>query len=172
MNQPATDGVCIRALADSDSVPQITTLLHSAYAALAAGGFRYLATHQDDAITLKRLQSGIPFVAESNGTIIGTVTLYKSSPDSRCEWYRNPGVCYFGQFAVRPDLQRNGIGSRLYKHIEASARSLGAAELALDTAEGAVHLRQWYERLGFRFIQFTSWDEVNYRSVILSKSLV
>jgi GNAT superfamily N-acetyltransferase len=165
------DNLCIRGFANSDSVTRITALLHAAYGSLAANGFRYLASHQDDSITLRRLRSGIPFVAESGGDIVGTITFYRPSPTSLCEWYRQPAVYHFGQFAVRPNLQQQGIGSRLYEHIELFVRYLGVAELALDTAEGALHLRQWYERLGFRFVQFVSWNETNYRSVILSKSL-
>lgn len=166
-----SDDFHIREFSDGDSVSAITTLLHAAYAPLAMSGFRYLASHQEDAITLRRLQRGIPFVAETHGDIIGTVTIYKPSSTSLCEWYRQPTVYSFGQFAIRPDLQRQGFGSKIYKHVEAFALSLGAKELALDTAENALHLRQWYERLGFRFVQFISWDETNYRSVILSKSL-
>ena len=165
------DDICIREFRDDDPLGVITALLHAAYGSLAASGFRYLASHQDEATTSRRLRSGIPFVAESKGEIIGTVTLYRPSASSRCEWYRHSTVYHFGQFAVRPDLQRRGVGSRLYEHVEAFARDVGGNELALDTAEGALDLRRWYERLGFRFIQFISWDETNYRSVILSKSL-
>lgn len=161
----------IRELVESDSIAEITALLHAAYASLANAGFRYHASHQDEATTLRRLRRGIPFVADRGGGIIGTVTLYRPDPDSPCEWYRQANVFRFGQFAVRPELQRNGIGLRLYRRAETTARSLGAVELALDTAEGAVHLRNWYEKLGFRFVQFVSWGVTNYRSVVLSKSL-
>lgn len=166
-----TEDFRIREFADGDSAAAITELLHAAYASLAASGFRYLATHQDQATTLNRLRSGIPFVAEREGEIIGTVTLYGPSASSLCELYRQPAVYHFGQFGVRPDLQRGGIGTRLFERVEATARSLNAKELALDTAEGAIHLQQWYERLGFRFVQFVSWNETNYRSVVLSKRL-
>ncbi|HTV40404.1 MAG TPA: GNAT family N-acetyltransferase [Candidatus Sulfotelmatobacter sp.] len=164
-----SDDFRIREFADGDSITAITALLHAAYGSLAASGFRYLASHQDEATTLRRLRSGIPFVAECGAEIIGTVTVYPPSASSSCEWYRT--VHHFGQFAVRPELQGRGFGSRLYEHVEAFTRSLGVDELALDTAEGAQHLRRWYERLGFRLIQFISWNETNYRSVILSKSL-
>ncbi len=166
-----SDDFRIREFRDGDSIAAITVLLHAAYSSLAASGFRYLASHQDEIVTLRRLQSGIPFVAESQGDIIGTVTLYRPSSSSVCEWYRHPTVYHFGQFAVHPDLQRQGIGSKLYEYVETFARSLDVDDLALDTAEGVLHLRRWYEHLGFRFIQFISWDETNYRSVILSKSL-
>jgi GNAT superfamily N-acetyltransferase len=166
-----SDDFRIREFANGDSVAAITALLHASYGFLAASGFRYLASHQDEATTLRRLQRGVPFVAESCGDIIGTVTLYRPSPTSLCEWYRQPAVYSFGQFAVHPEFQRRGIGTKIYEHVETCARSLGAGELALDTAEGALHLRRWYTRLGFRFIQFITWDVTNYRSVILSKSL-
>jgi GNAT superfamily N-acetyltransferase len=162
----------IRSFGEGDSIPALTALLHTAYRALATKGFRYTASHQNDARTLSRLQSGDALVAELEGKIVGTATLYGPSPTHTCEWYRLSSVYRFGQFAVLPELQRQGIGRQLYENLEALARRHGAEELALDTAEGADHLRQWYERLGFRFIQFMSWEETNYRSVILSKSLV
>ena len=161
----------IRELRPDDSLDTITTLLHEAYAPLAGMGLRYLASHQDSATTKRRLKRGIPFVATREGALIGTVTLYPPATESPCAWYMRPGVYCFGQFAIRPDLQRQGIGSRLLRVIEARARECGAAELALDTAEGATHLRAWYERLGFRFIGNVSWDVTNYRSVVLSKNL-
>ena len=68
-------GVVIRELLPEDSIPAITELLHEAYAPLAAKGFRYLATHQDDATTARRLQGGMSFVSEVDGRIVGTITL-------------------------------------------------------------------------------------------------
>ena len=166
-----TEHICIRELRPDDSVAAITELLHTAYAPLAAMGFKYLATHQDEAMTRRRLQSGISIVAELDGAIVGTVTLRAPNAESRCAWYLQPGVWSFGQFAVRPDLQRNGLGEKLMHAIEQRALQHRAAELALDTAEGATHLVRWYERLGFRFIQHVSWEETNYRSVVMSKRL-
>lgn len=154
-----------------DAVPEITAMLHAAYAGLARMGFRYSATHQDDATTLRRLQKGEAFVAEWNGALAGTITLTGPQPDSKCEWYRRAEVWSFGQFGVRVDLQRCGIGSELYRRVENRARELGAAELALDTAEGARHLREWYERLGYRVVQEVEWGDTNYRSVVMSKGL-
>jgi predicted N-acetyltransferase YhbS len=161
----------VRSFSEGDSISEITALLHAAYRSLADRGFRYVASRQDEATTLRRLRTGHAFIAESEGEIVGTVTLYEPSADSKCEWYRRPGVYRFGQFGVRPDLQQQGIGLRLYHHIESLACSLGVSDLALDTAEGASDLRRWYARLGFREIEFVSWEQTNYRSVVLSKTL-
>ena len=57
-------------------------------------------------------------------------------------------------------------------HAETCAERDGAAELALDTAEPARHLIDWYTRLGYRFIEYAQWDVTNYRSVVMSKRLV
>jgi predicted N-acetyltransferase YhbS len=163
--------VIIRDWKSSDDVAALTELLHQAYGQLARAGFRYLATHQDEAMTRKRLESGYPLVATQGEQIVGTVTLYPPDEDSPCELYRQAGVFCFGQFGVRPDLQRGGIGRALVAHLESKARELGGTHLALDTAEGATHLVQWYERLGFRLVQHVQWDVTNYRSVVMSKPL-
>ena len=161
----------IRALLDDDDIPAITALLHDAYAPLAAMGFRYLASHQDDVVTRQRLHQGLPFVAVMSSRIIATITLRPSNPDSECSWYRETDVFTFGQFGVLPSLQRCGIGLRLMDMIEQEATKKGARALALDTCEGANHLCRWYSRLGYDFIQHISWHDTNYRSVVLSKPL-
>jgi GNAT superfamily N-acetyltransferase len=161
----------IRSYREEDAISPITAMLHAAYAPLAEMGLRYTATHQSDEVTLRRLLRGFPFVGELDGEIVATVTLYATDPESACAWYRRPGVFSFGQFGVRPDLQGQGIGGRLMQLMEDEARCRGAEELALDTAEEAHHLREWYGRCGFREVERVSWGNTNYCSVILSKTL-
>ena len=134
-------------------------------------GFRYVATHQDDATTARRLHAGLPLAAECAGTIVGTITLCAPDTQSDCAWYRQPAVFIFGQYAVSPPFQCLGIGSRLMGYVEDQARAHGALELALDTSEDATHLIRWYQMRGYRFTDTVSWDDTNYRSVILSKTL-
>ncbi len=164
------DRITIRPFRDDDAIPPITRLLHDAYAPLAAMNLRYTATHQDDEVTRSRLSRGMPWVAEMEGEIVATVTLYQDA-GSGCGWYDKSGVFSFGQFAVRPDLQGRGLGGKLITLMENEAATHGATELALDTAEGAFHLIRWYEKLGFRFIEYMDWSSTNYRSVVLSKTL-
>lgn len=130
-----------------------------------------MATHQDDAVTKKRVGKGDSFIIEHDKKIIAAVSLYKSKGCSKCEWYNKIGVSYFGQFAVEPDLQNTGIGSEMMKFLEAYAREKGITELSLDTSEKASHLIEYYEKRGYRFIQYHTWPEVNYRSIVLAKTL-
>ena len=106
-----------------------------------------------------------------DGAIVGTVTLKSIENTKGSPWYDRADVAAFGQFAVRPDLQRKGIGARLMDKVEGRARELGVAELALDTSERASGLITMYQSRGYRFIEYAQWEITNYRSVILSKRL-
>ncbi|MDQ3194058.1 MAG: hypothetical protein M3P82_03555 [Bacteroidota bacterium] len=78
--------ICIRPFRFSDPVNGITNLLHKSYKQLADMGFRYMATHQDDSETEKRLKRGISYVALSEGKISSTVSLYENSMKHKTEW--------------------------------------------------------------------------------------
>lgn len=162
----------IRLLSEIDSYDELTGLLHRAYAPLADAGMHFVASHQPPETTKERCEGGTTFVAELNGRLVGTITLYPPHSESTCLYYRNPSTFHFGQFAVHPDQQGIGLGRRLLSQVEEAARSQGAKSLALDTSERATDLIALYTHLGFHEIDRVSWgDIVNYNSVILSKSL-
>jgi len=162
----------IRRLVPTDDLRELTELLHRSYKQLADMGFRFLATHQDAETTRERANSGECFVGCKDGRLVATLTFYDAEHTQGCSWYDRPEVASFGQFAVEPSLQRSGIGSRLIELAEGRALETRAAELALDTAEGATHLIALYERRGYRLVGSADWGETNYRSVILSKRLI
>jgi GNAT superfamily N-acetyltransferase len=164
-------GVTFGPLRPDDDLHAMTDLLHAAYAPLAAAGMRYFASHQDVAATRRRMAAGETFVAVRDDAVIATITLAEAHATRGSPFYDRPDVASFGQFAVLPALQRQGIGSRLMDMVEARAREKGVAELALDTSEHAEALIDMYTRRGYRFIEYARWKSVNYRSVILSKRL-
>ena len=166
-----SDNLIIRPLAGTDSIEEITELLHRAYKQLADMGLRYMATHQDSEVTKERLGTDHSFVAEIDGRIIGTITCYGSENTKGSPYLDIAGVGHLGQLGVEPSLQGRGIGSRLFARAEDHAHKIGLQELALDTAESATHLIEWYKRLGYRFIEYAQWDVTNYRSVIMGKRL-
>lgn len=172
----------IRELSPQDSFENLTELLHRAYAPLAARGLRYLASHQGVETTRRRVEKGCCFVAQvdHDGSLIGTIVVYPpASPldhgnDSGAlgpDWYRQDGVASFGQFGVDPNWKGFGIGKALHVAAEKHARSLGAREIACDTAKPAKELVAMYTGWGYRVVGETKWEVTNYESVILSKSL-
>ena len=166
------DELVIRLYDSSDSISEITALLHLSYKRLADLGFRFMATHQDDSETERRLKKGTSYLAISKGKIISTISLYFKNEESyNSKWYRNEGVAHFGQFGVLPEYQKKGIGNFMMDIVENEATKLGAKEISLDTAEGAEHLIKFYEQREYRFIEYVQWEVTNYRSVIMSKEL-
>ena len=163
--------VTFRRLVPSDSLGELTDLLHRAYAPHAAAGFRFWASWQDELVTRKRCESAECWVAVLDGRIIGTGTLLSPGRSAGTPWYEQAGVAVIEQFAVEPAHQRVGLGTTLLRHLEERARQVGAIHVALDTAEGPSHLVRYYERLGYVFVEYVQWNLANYRSVILSKSL-
>jgi GNAT superfamily N-acetyltransferase len=179
MNKPAThtikhrnETISVRPFdIRADSLEELTELLNRSYRSLADLGFRYLASWQDAQRTRERIKNAQCFVGIINEKIAATISYYEPQHTQYPPWDAAGPVAHFGQFAVDPMLQGKGIGDELLQFIERYAMSNGAAELALDTAEKAEHLVNYYTRRGYRFITHVQCEEVNYRSVILSKNL-
>lgn len=166
-------GWVIRALAPSDSIVDLTAFLHRAYEGLAESGLRYVASHQDEATTLRRIRGGECFLAFVDGRLAGTVTFHEAAHARGCPWYDRPDVANFHMLAVDPDFRGRGLAGLLIEHVEDRAEVTGAAEVACDTAEQATLLIGLYERRGYRFVDFADWrPTTNYRSVILSKRVI
>lgn len=153
------------------SLSEITKMLHDCYRPLLERGMRYVASHQPNEVTLKRLTRGYGFLAFLSDELIGTISLIKAYSTASNKWYQNPKVFFFTQFAVKQKLQGKGIGTLLMDYIESFAKEKGAGEIALDTSEKAKELISYYKKRGYRFIEYTKWSQTNYRSVIMSKTL-
>ena len=154
-----------------DSVSELTGVLNRSYKQLSDMGFRFHATFQDDEVTLDRIKNAYCLIGLKEEKIIATISYYTECGPEYCRWYDIEGVGHFGQFGVEPELQKNGIGSKMMELVEEHSLQRGDEELALDTAEGAHHLIEIYTKREYRFIEYVQWEVTNYRSVIMSKKL-
>ncbi len=160
-----------RFLSAEDDTELITELLHRAYGSHAEAGLRFVAAHQDAAVTRQRLARGETVVALDARKLVGIITLARAAATTGSPFYDRPNVASFGQFAVEPLEQGQGIGSTLVDLVEQLALLRGVEHLALDTSEGATELIRFYERRGFRFVEHVRWHGVNYRSVVMAKAV-
>lgn len=161
----------IRLLAPDDDLVALTGMLHRAYAPLAARGLRYTATHQSPEVTARRAASGVCFVAELSGRLIGTITAIPADPACPAPAYREPGIFHFGQYAVAPEHKGRGLGRRLHDIALRLARERGGHAMLLDTAAPAADLIAMYSRWGYIEIGRHRWETTNYESVIMRRAL-
>lgn len=167
----------IRPLQPSDSLEELT-LLHAAYASLAAQGWNFTAVNQSVDVTRERLAGAQGFVAELDGRMVGTVAIRGPKPagedyiaDPPPPLYTTPGTAILSQLAVHPDCRGQGLGERLMDTAEAWAREQGFERIALDTAEPAEALRRRYERRGYAAVGGVRWQGKTYASVLMTKPL-
>jgi predicted N-acetyltransferase YhbS len=115
-------------------------------AAIPAAFFRpYLAEVLD---IRSRLRDAQVLVAEHNGRIVGTITLYPDASREGWGWPSNwTGI---RAVAVEPSVRGLGIGRRLAQACIDHSRALGAEAACLHTASFMRTAAAMYERLGFR----------------------
>jgi GNAT superfamily N-acetyltransferase len=161
----------IRALNAGDSIAELTQMLHLAYQSLGDTGLNYTAVDQNEAVTRSRIAGGSCLVAIHDGRLVGSIVFRDKAQKGGSPWMDRSDVATFGQFGILPHYQSRGLGSRLLEAVERMAVDDKAEELALDTADQAEHLIQYYEKRGYRRIEYAQWSGKRYRSVILSKAL-
>jgi GNAT superfamily N-acetyltransferase len=161
----------IRPLRATDSIAELTKLLHRAYARLGAMGLNYTAVDQSEAITAKRIEGGQCFVATLATKLVGTVVVKPTYAENDSAYFTRAGVAAVHQFAVEPSAQGLGVGKALLLACENWARERGFTELALDTAAPATHLVALYEKWGYPRVDSVQWPGKVYRSVVMSKRL-
>jgi GNAT superfamily N-acetyltransferase len=165
------NAILYRYVRNTDSVDMITTMLHDAYRTLSANGMRFVASYQDADTTRRRMARGETIVAADRDTIVGTITLQHAAETHGSPFYDRPDVAAFGQFAVNPTYQNQGIGAELLKLVEQRTIEQGICYLALDTAEHASDLISLYKFKGYQFVEYVQWPQANYRSVVMAKRL-
>jgi predicted N-acetyltransferase YhbS len=163
--------IAIRRIQTSDSLDELTTLLHRAFGPLGRRGIHCSCVDQDVQTTRNRLMRGDAFVAEVEGKVVGTITMESANGSSPLAWYRNVNVASIHQFGVDPAHQGTGVGSRLLARGAAWARARGCTSVALDTPDSAVNLHAYYMSHGFRRVAVVQQVDKDYRSVVFDNPL-
>ena len=162
--------VTIRPLAPSDSMAELTALLHAAYAAHARAGRRFFASYQSVDDTRNRVARGECWLAFDDRAMVGAVTI--AVPLESPQGYpAGPHAGTFYQLAVSPEHCGKGLGGQLLRVAEQRILELGATEVVIDTSCRATDLLAWYERHGYAPVGRWRWSVTNYESVVLRKPL-
>ena len=159
----------IRRFSSSDSIDEITQMLHHAFAPMAGLGATCQCVDQSNARTRKRMDRGDCLVAVADRRVVGTLTLEAPDACSPIVHYRKPTVASLHQFAVDPAYQRGGVGRAMLKVAVMWARTRQYAELALDTPSIALDVRSFYVHQGFELVQIVKLADRPYESAVMSR---
>ena len=139
----------IRRAAPADS-EAISALLLEAFAPFeshyTSGAFEYTTPGAE--VVESRFVEGPIWVAVKNGSLIGTVS---GLPET--------DRFYIRSMAVKPGLQRGGIGQRLLEELEEYARANGFGRVYLYTTFVLPGARRLYEKNGFTVMRETLPEE-------------
>ena len=103
--------------------------------------------------------SGSAWVAEQRGRLVGLLVLEPAADHLLLE-----------NVAVDPDVQGNGVGSRLLRLAEEQAEAQGLNEVRLYTNAAMTENLTYYPRHGYRETHRATQD--GYRRVFFTKSVV
>ncbi|MEM9661363.1 MAG: GNAT family N-acetyltransferase [Planctomycetota bacterium] len=167
--------ITVRRFMTGDAIPEITGLLHRAYARQRALGLDPLAGRQDESTTLDRMLASEAYLAVADHagaeSVVGIILFNEHEKVSFPPSFLEPGTAHFAMFAVDPQLQGIGVGVMLLERCEQRAVETGADRLALSMAEPDASLRRYYERRSYEFVEYWQWPYTNYRSVILARQI-
>ena len=161
----------IRRFNSTDSIEEVTEMLHRAFAPMAMLGANCQCVDQSPSTTRERMARGDCLVAVADRRIVGTLTLETCDPSSSVAHYRKPGVASLHQFAVDPAYQGAGVGRSMLKVATMWAHMRQFGELALDTPALALDVRSYYARQGFRWVAGVRVAGRSHDSVVMSKSI-
>lgn len=133
-------------LATAADAQTVSDLIYEAFSPFRSeytdGAFEY-TTPKADAIR-PRFEEGPMWIAELNGEAVGTVS---GLPDGERFYIRS--------MAIKPSVQRGGIGQKLLDAIESYAREQGFEKLYLYTTGVLPAARPLYEKNGFYLLRET-----------------
>lgn len=156
-------------------VPQLTQLLHRAYAELGALGLNFTAVDQNDETTLRRATGGATWVIEEGGRLMATMTVSWPPEQQIQELTSEASIenrAWLNQLAVDPSRRGEGLARRLRDSGFEWCRDRGALSIGLDTAKPAKHLVDLYGSWGFDHVGEVQWPGKTYSSVIMTRMLV
>lgn len=150
MSRPGKASVLEVRLARPEEARAISDLIYEAFAPFepeyTPGAFEYTTPKSDE--VGKRFEEGPIWVAERDGEMVGTVS---GLPEGERFYIRS--------MAIKPSVQRGGIGQSLLETLEAYARDNGFEKLYLYTTFVLPGAKRLYEKNGFYVLRETAPEE-------------
>jgi GNAT superfamily N-acetyltransferase len=137
----------LREATDAD-IAAIVALIHAAFEEYRAVLDPPSGAHRETEGTIRqRMLSSRVVIALCAGEPIGCV-FFEQAADHLS----------FSRLAVRPAYRRRGVGGALIAYVEERALALNLGQVRLGTRLALPRLRSYYERLGYRLLEYHAHD--------------
>jgi ribosomal protein S18 acetylase RimI-like enzyme len=148
MNDVVSEASLIFRAATAADVPAIVALVESAYR--GDSGRRGWTTESDLLDGQRTDREGVAAVIAQPGNRI--LLAHRDGVLLACAHIEKQGhACYFGMFAVNPDLQGGGVGKQMMSEAERIARAeYECRQMEMTVISVRNDLIAWYERRGYR----------------------
>lgn len=153
---------------DEMSFDVIHQLLEKAHQQLRKQGIHMLTAELTGAQLKERIGNGVCFVAMSENTPVGTVSLRIVE---RNRWYHKGNCVDLILLAVDPAYSGKHIASMLIQKIEQYAVSHGYDGVELDTAETNTKALQIYEKKGYQKVSYFLASNKDHYSIVMYKRM-
>ena len=114
----------------------------------------------------KALKNGVCYVAYDGKRVVGTVSIIPKIMRFLWKKYKTGYLCYE---SVLPELQGCGVFRELSRIRMEDAKKQNIEMFYLRTAENNIRVRNLRERMGYKYIGYSSFKACNYYSVTMAK---
>lgn len=115
-------------------------------------------TRETVAVVQQKLRDGTYLLAEQDGAPVGVVYCYPEGDHM-----------YLGRLAVLPSQRKQGVAQQLVAAVEARAQAAHLPEVVLGVRVALPHLRDWYERNGYRLFEERRHDGYDHTTFVMLK---
>lgn len=157
---------------DNITWEEVTNVIYDGYTKRLKENLFYAAVNQTKETTEQRALNGKCWLALKNNEIVGTITcnfytqpIYLTSKGKK-KWYIDDYYAHIQQFAVKEKYQGLGIGKKLRKTVEDYCKQKGIDSIIDDTSVEAKDLWKWYTKLKHEKVDYISWNNTNYYTVV------
>ncbi len=136
-------------IADTNAVAEIFAQLHNKHIEIREGYFNKLSDSDFVRETRSLIEGDCDvLVCEEDGEIKGYALVnYLTQSDT---FHTVPLRCFVDQFAVKDSCRRQGIGTKLMRHIVDTARERGCVSIELGVWAENYDAVDFYATMGFR----------------------
>lgn len=157
---------------DDVSWEKVTEVIHDAYKVNEKNNLLFAALKSTPEENSQKILDGKCFLALDGKEVAGLVFLrfpsypYLIKKNGKGKWYCDKLYGMVINLAVREKYKKQGIGEKLLLRLIDECKQLNYDSIMIDTSCKLKWLNKFYASLGFKKVDFISWETTNYYTIV------